>query len=783
MVFPAAPIDFIENEDGSIEFPEGETQPAIAGNTGSHDENLAETLDPGVLKQIAGRLIELYQHDRERRKEWDQRFAKGLEVAGYVDRTQTPEEVANRASNVVYPLISEAVLQFVARSIDELWPASGPVKAIVIGDKTPEKEQQAERVAEYMNYQITEESSGWYDEDERLLTHLPFFGMGWKKVYRDERLGTCTSTFVPAANIFVPYDAISMEKLPRLCHRMQMRPNDIRFQQISGNWRDTPLPEPSDDADESEIEEAIDAAESNPAGSAAMVDDGTHTILEIYADYDIPGFEHPDGFDLPYLFVIEEETEEVLLIQRNWAENDERYRKMINLVPFRFLPGLGFYGQGFLHAMGGLPEATSANLRALLDSANLNNWQGGYKSKDVKILDGGSDQGSYFAMGEFKTADASPEDLSKGFWTPPFHPPSEALFKLLGLLIEAGKSWTSSTEAMTGSAPSTGPVGTMVALIEQGSKIFSGIHKRLHNAKRSEYKKLAQLNGMFVPEEGYPYDVGGADRVIFAQDFGSAVDVLPVSDPNIFSNQQRIAIAQATLELAQQFPALYDAHEANKRMLEALKVPDIDGLLLDPQAQTQRDPVSENMALLNGMPIHVVPDQVHEAHIKVHMDFMQHPGFGGNPDVQEMIAAPMAAHIAQHLAFLYQQRMMQMAGIPFVPQQEPGNEEQPAIDPQMQEEIATRAAMASDAFMQTQGLPPAPPAGPDADRMKAEADIEMKRQAAEAEEVRKGDAHAAEERRKKQSFDAEQQRQAEAFLASQARQAIQEQQQEPPRRG
>lgn len=789
-------------DDDTIVVLEGSDEEEPRGDASDHGANLAEHIDPETLEKIAEDLLEKFERDRKQREAWERRFAKGLEIVGYVPEPDDDAPFPG-ACSVVYPLISEACIQFGARAIDELFPPAGPVKVITVGDRSREKDEQAERVQDYMNYQITEEDPGWFDEDERLLTYLPLYGMGWKKVYRDERLGTQTSRFVPGTDVYAPYSATSTATIPRLCHRYPMQPNDVKFEMLSGRWRRCELhePPPVDEEDQTASQHAIDEAES--ADPESSEEDKIHWILEFWVDYDLPGYEHvseddqePTGFALPYIMVIEEHSRKVLQITRNWREGDERFRKRMNLIPFRFLPGFGFYGHGFLHAIGALNEAATGALRALLDSAGFDNMRGGFVSEDVagKISAGEL----RFGRGEYKIVKASSAELREGIWSPDRNPPSEALFKLLGMLVEAGKSWTSTTEAMTGSAPSTGPVGTMVALIEQGSKVFSGIHKRLHKAKRDEYRLLAELDGEYVPEEGYPYEIAGTGREIFAMDFSEAIDVLPVSDPNIFSAQQRIAMAQAVIEVAEVHPEMYDIREAHRRLLEALKVPDIDSVLLDQSVQPRRDPVTENMLMMTGQPVMAFPDQVHDAHLQVHMAFMRHPGFGGNPEAQKIVAEPMIAHMAEHAAFLYQQRMMRGAQLPYITSGVGGAEApEEDMDPQMEGEIATRAAMASEAFMQMQGLPVMP--DPEQQRLEAEredrqaemamkqaeleikradltlrqqaaqADIGLKQQTAQSDLTIKQQAAAAEEQRRQAAFVAEERRKEAEWIGEQER--------------
>lgn len=808
--------------DGTIEYGEdgsatlhGEGDGQDVAVPTDHYANLAEYLqakDSNALAMVGQKLVEAFDRDAEARKEWEGRLARGMEIVGYVP---VPDSAIpfKGANTVVYPIISEAVIQFNARVMDELYPAAGPVKTIVVGDASPEKEEQAERVGDFMNYQITEADPSWEDEDDRLMMRLPLDGMGWKKVYQDDRLGVRCSRYVAGKDVYAPYSATTTMTTPRLCHRFERYANDVKFEMLSGYWLECELQPPpaQDSTDRGEVQQSIDEAEgSTPTDE---MDEAPYTILEFYVDYNLPGFEHvkqeeggeevETGLALPYVITVEKDSQKVLRIVRNWEEDDQNYRKTVNLIPFRFLPGLGFYGMGFLHVIGSLNEAATGALRALLDSAAWANMQGGFVSKDAAGI---KSEVLTIEMGTWKRVDATFEELVKGFFTPPRQPPSEALFKLLGMLIEAGKSFTSTTDAMTGAGTTTGPVGTTLALIEQGSKVFSGIHKRMHRSKRAEYRLLAKLNERYLPQEGgYPYELGlGNDsRMIAATDFDARVDVLPVSDPNIFSGHQRIAIAQALLELSQASPQLYDERTVHERMLRALKVEDPDEVLKPAIAPEPHDPVTENMLMVSGKPAHAFPEQNHEAHIAVHQAFMQHPGFGGNPDVQKIMGPIMMAHMAEHTAFLYQLRLMQVSQgqIPFVPTAVGGGmadqEEPPELSPEQMNQIAIMAAMATDPFMQTSGLPPQedPNAGKaQAEMAKAEAQIALAQQKAQidaqkaeldltlkqaqfaleqaqaaAEEARSDRTFVAEERRRQASWAAEERRTNEEHAAEMER--------------
>lgn len=765
-----------DDDDPNVEVYMGafsEMAPGIDVNR--HDANLADALEEVELDRIADELLDGIEDDESSRSEWNERLAEGLKLLGVV-REAEDEGAFPGASDVVYPLLAESVVQFQARAMEEIMPPTGPAKGITVGEKTTEKEEQAERVANYMNFQITEADPEWFWETDAMLFYLPLNGSAFKAVYHDEYTGERVSRFVKAEDMLVPYSATHLQNAARYTHRFELIPNDVKRYQASGHYRDIDLAEPNDTESDDTTQEAYDEADgrTDPGGDTDL----TYTIFRCHTFLDLPGFEDTDetgeetGVKLPYVVTIERDSRKILRIERDWDEFDPRRLRLRRYVHYKFLPGLGFYGYGYLHLIGNLAQAATGAVRALLDAAAFASMQGGFKAADVK-----AEAGSIvLEPGVYKDVGMTSDELARAFYTPPYREPSPALYQLLGTLIEAGRGFTGATEALTGTASSTGPVGTMVALIEQGTKVMSGIHKRLHKGQREELSILARLNGIHVPIEGYPYTTPDGEGMVWQTDFDGRVDVIPVSDPNIFSAQQRIAIAQATLELANSAPQLYDIREAHRRMLEALRAPDIDGLLLDPENIPRADPVTENMLMMVGKPAKVYPDQNHQAHIAAHMAFMKHPQFGGERGAAKMVGEAMMAHLAQHAAYLYRQRVMETAGIPAIPidltSRRP--DDMPEVDPQMDEAIAVAAAQAGEAFLQTTGIPTGDEeGGAQAEQKKAEAELAAKIQAKQAEtkaEIQRKDAEAkAEEAREQASFQAEERRKQAAWEAEQKR--------------
>ncbi len=702
--------------------------PALGGEGGEFDANLAEQMDESALGAIAQTILEWVDADEQSRKGWWDRLEAGLVKVGLVDNKDGEDHDASikGASRVIHPLIVEAAVQFQARALEELVPSAGPVKATVIGQSTPQLQEQADRVADYMNYQVVHKDDSYFWDVDQMLFYLPFGGSAFKKTYPDPLRKMVMSRFIKAGDILVPYGAQRGSE-PRITHRIRMPHNELLKLQRTGFYREEVI-QASDDQGEPGLADRADDAEP----SSGTILEGDHTLFECHCDYELPAIDQSgdyEGIAWPYVITVDRETQKVLAIRRNWREQDEARAVRRWFTQYRYLPGFGYYGFGLLHVIGGLQDAATGALRAALDGASAANFQGGFKSKDVSIKGGEI----VLEHGKWKDVDATAEELSKAFYTPPFKEPSTGLFQVLGIITEAGQRFASTTEAMVGEGANNVPVGTTVARIEQGSKVYTGIHRRLHKSAGEEFKLRAALNAEHVPEQGYPYASGGKSRQIFQADFDDRVDVEPVSDPNIFSSTQRIAIAQAQLQLAQSAPGMYDMYEAHRSMLRALRSPDIDTILIDPSKIESCDPVSEGQLVLTGKPIRAFPEQAHEAHIAIHMAQMQM--FQGTPMAQQILPV-MMAHLAEHFAMLYRLQAMQMIGMPLP---DATQAERQKLPMELENMIAVKTAQAlaqMQAQMQAQQA-----AAPNPEAQAMEADSKRKDAATEAD-IRRKDAVA-----------------------------------------
>jgi hypothetical protein len=634
------------NEDGQkvrVEIDQEETEKDEDAFESDHYSNLAEELDEKQVRSVGKDLIKAYEDDKSSRKQWEDQYSKGLKMLGVV--VEDRSDPFPGASGVHHPLLAEAATQFQARAISELFPSTGPVKTQIIGKTTDKKISQAQRVQDFMNYQLTNQISDYFNELDQMLFYLALAGSAFKKIYYDDMLDRICSKFVPAEDFVISYQNSDLETAERYTQIMKMSRNEVRKYQLSGFYRDVPLSKSEDGGgNEAVVQQTIERLE----GMSASQSDSIHTILEVHANLDLG----EDDIALPYIVTIDYDMQQVLAIRRNWKEDDTLKRKRTYFIHYKYLPGLGFYGFGLIQMIGGLQHASTGALRALLDSAAFANLNGGFRAKGARI-EGGD---ITVSPGEWVEVEAYGDDLRKSFIPLPFKEPSPTLLSLLGVLTESGRRFASIADAMIGDSAGSGPVGTTVALIEQGSKVFSAIHKRIHQAQGREFKLIYELNGEYLDEE-YPYEVIGETKKIRRKDFDSAINVVPVSDPNIFSQAQRIALAQTGLQLAQQAPQIIDTKEAYRRFLQSLNIPDYESLLIQDNEVPRRDPVSENMAVLNGKPIKVFENQDHAAHMAVHQQFMQDPRFAGSEQAQQVLYGQMLSHIGQHMAYLYQQQM------------------------------------------------------------------------------------------------------------------------------
>ena len=694
-------VEEIGNEEVLIGDPELDN---VEEKETGFDENIAEELDEKELNRVASELIKNYETDKEARSEWEFRYKQGLET---LDPNGGQNEEENQRatrglSTVVHPMIAEAATQFNAKAIAELYPSGGPVKTVIVGEPSEEMEEQAKRVKDYMNYQITQEMPEYFPDLDQMLFQLPLVGHTFKKVWWDANLDRQCSQFVKAEDFIVSPESKDLYTSSRYTHVIRMPRNDFNKYVKTGYY--LPSKYMSDDIDPSgDIGSEIEGVDPYNTEST----DEVMTLLEMHCYQtfdDIDGAEDDDEDNviaLPYVITIDYDAETIVSIRRNWNEEDEKQIKRDWFVSYKFLPGTGFYGFGLYHMIGGLGRAATGSLRALLDSAAFANMQGGFKLKGR--VTGGEMQ---INPGEFADLDATVDDVNKAIMPLPFKEPSQTLFNLMTAITDAGRRFASTADLNVGDVNPNAPVGSTVALIEQGSKSFSAIHKRLHYSQGQEFKLLAKLNAEYLPES-FEFAQSGVTTTVYAKDFDKQIDVIPVSDPNIFSTAQRIAQAQAVLQMSQSAPQLHDQYEAYKRMYEAIRINNIDEILKKPEEASKLDPISENMSLMYGKPIRAFPEQDHDSHIAVHMQFISDPSLAGNPGARSMQPL-LIAHIAEHIALLYRQRMQSSINmsLPNMPDVRDPKFKFEDIDPKLDMIISQRAAEVVKASPQMEAIKP-----------------------------------------------------------------------------
>ena len=655
-------------------------------------DNLATAIEEETLAKLSNELRSQFSVDHTSRKDWEQSYIRGLDLLGfkYIERS----DPFRGAASVSHPLLAEAVTQFQAGAYKELLPAGGPVKTSIVGAATPEVEQQAERVKEFMNYEITYQMKEYDPEMDQMLFHLPLAGSAFKKVYYDGNMGRPCAKFIPSEDLVVNYGASELEDAERITHVIKISPNDLKRQMISGFYRDIDI----DENDElyssySDIQEKYDELE----GVQKSEYSGQYELLEMHVDLDLEGYENlgadgePTGLKLPYVVTLEQGTGKILSIYRNYLENDPMFMRQKYFVHYKFLPGLGFYGFGLVHMLGGLTRTATAALRALLDAGTLSNLPAGFKSRGLRVRD----DEEPLMPGEFRDVDAPGGDLRNALMPLPYKGPDGTLFQLLGFVVDAGRRFAAIADMKVGDGSQANPVGTTMALLEQGSKVMSAIHKRCHYAQKEEFQLLARLFATTLPPE-YPYNVAGGNRMIKQQDFDARVDVLPVSDPNIFSMSQRIMLAQTQLQLAQAAPDVHNLYEAYRRMYMALGVQDIETLLPPPMGPQPVDPGVENSQSLMMGQLTVFPDQDHVAHIEAHRAFMSSYLVRNNPQV----ATILQAHVVEHTSALARQEVMMESGPALQAEiQKFGGEVPPELQAQFQAELEKLVAVKVAAMM------------------------------------------------------------------------------------
>ena len=671
------------------------------------DANLADHIDEDVLSEISSQLTGDIEDDTNSRSDWEEQYKSGLELLGmtYEDRSEPFEG----ASGIVHPLLAESVTQFQAQAYREMLPAGGPVKTTIIGAETPEVMAQADRVKNYMNYQITYEMEEYDPELDQMLFYLPIVGSAFKKVYLDPNLQRAVSKFVHSEDLIVPYNATDLATATRITHCIRMDKNEIRKLQLTGFYADIEIPTSGSDVT-SDVKDTINEIEGISANSTQNED---MTIYEVHTNLDIEGFEdigadgEPTGLKMPYIVTIMEDTGDVLSIKRNFNESDPLRRKIPYFVHYKFLPGLGFYGFGLTHTIGGLSRASTSILRQLIDAGTLSNLPAGFKARGARIRD----DETPLSPGEFRDVDMVGMDLRQAIMPLPFKEPSQTLYSLMNTLIDSGRRFASMADMKVGEMNGNAPVGTTMAIMERGTKVMSAIHKRLHYSQKIEFKLLARVFAMGVPM--YPYQVPGAPPEIKQTDFDDRIDILPVSDPNIFSMSQRIALAQTQLQLAQSNPEIHGQngmYQAYRKMYEALGVSNIDAVLQPPPQPMPMNPAKENQEALRMGVLTAFPEQNHQAHITAHLAMLSTPVAQSNAS----ILMTLQGHISEHMAMMSEITAQQevMASIP--QEQQMMMQQDPNMQKQIADQIASRAAEISAEVSEqyAQSLTPPPQEDP-----------------------------------------------------------------------
>ena len=626
-------------DDGGVEinFEPGAMNQAQSEN---HYDNLAELLPEEVLMPLGSELYSNYTDYKSSRKDWEQAYTKGLDLLGF--KYEQKSEPFQGASGATHPVLAEAVTQFQSLAYKELLPAQGPVRTQTIGAPTPEKEQQAQRVKEFMNYQLMDQMPEYETEFDQMLFYLPLAGSSFKKVYYDDLLGRAVSKFVPADDLIVPYTATSLDDAESIIHRLKISGNDLRKQQVAGFYRDIDLtPGYDDESDVDKKEHELEGMQKTGR------QEDVFTLLECHVNLDIEGFEDrgPDGemtgIKLPYIVTIEENSRQILSIRRNYEIGDAKRNKISYFVHFKFLPGLGFYGFGLIHMIGGLSRTATSALRSLLDAGTLSNLPAGFKQRGIRIRD----DAQSIQPGEFRDVDAPGGNIRDAFMTLPFKEPSATLLQLMGVVVQAGQRFASIADMQVGEGNQQAAVGTTVALLERGSRTMSAIHKRLYTSLKNEFRLLSRVFKLYLPQE-YPYDVVGGQRMIKQSDFDDKIDILPVADPNIFSQTQRISLAQTELQLAQSNPQIHNLYSAYRNMYEALGVKNIDLILKKPPQPMPKDPSLEHIDSLSNIPFQAFKGQDHRAHITAHLHFMSTNLAKNNPVIQASLQKNIFEHIS-----------------------------------------------------------------------------------------------------------------------------------------
>ena len=671
---PTGPVEIAMDEEGGAEVSFDPHAVDIDPNQ-DHFANLAETLEDGVLEPLGHKLVDQYTEYKESRADWEDTYRNGLELLGFKYERRT--QPFKGASGVNHPVLAEAVTQFQAQAYKELLPSDGPVRTQILGNVDVPKEEQAKRVKDFMNYQIMDQMKEYEPEFDQMLFYLPLSGSTFKKVYYDDLLGRAVSKFVPADDLIVPYSANSLEDAEGIIHVIKISENELRKQQVSGFYRDIELGTPP--ITENQLEDKKLELE----GISKDAQEDQYTLYEIHTNLDLEGYEdvgedgEPTGIKLPYVITVAQANSKVLSIRRNYQAEDPKKNKINYFVQFKFLPGTGFYGFGLIHMIGGLTRTATAALRQLLDAGTLANLPAGFKSRGIRVRD----DAQPLQPGEFRDVDAPGGNIKDQFMTLPFKGPDATLLQLMGVVVSAGQRFAAISDMQVGDMNQQAAVGTTVALLERGSRVMSAIHKRIYVGLKQEFKLLAEVFKTYLPPV-YPYDVPGARREIKVQDFDDRIDILPVADPNIFSQTQRISIAQSQLQLAQSNPQMHNMYQAYRSMYDALGVKNVNAILPPPAKPMPMDPALEHILAMSQKPFQAFPGQDHKAHIDAHLNFMRLNMVQNNP----MVMATMQKNILEHISLMAQEQVQ----IEFVEELK----ELQMIQQQMQQMGAQNPAMA-----------------------------------------------------------------------------------------
>ena len=674
-------------EDGGVTVDFGSPDEDLAPPE-EHAANLAEIMDEGDLRMLSEDLISSFEDDVNTRADWEKAYLQGLDLLGLKIEERTIPWPG--ACGVYHPVLTEAVIRFQAQTIMEVFPSSGPVRTKIVGKANDELLKQAHRVQEEMNFIVTEKMRDYRSETEQLLFRLPLAGSAFRKVYYDQMTTRPAAVFVPAEDFVVAYGTTDLAACPRYTHVTRMYPNELRKLQVSGFYRDIDIPTPSPDY--STLQKKYDKVKGE---TPSFSDDNRHTILEMCVDLDLPGFENEDGIELPYVVTIEKSSRQILSVRRNWREGDDKFEKRQYFVHYQYLPGLGFYGTGLIHLIGGIAKSATSILRQLVDAGTLSNLPGGLKARGLRIK--GDD--NPIMPGEFRDVDVASGSIRDSITFLPYKEPSSVLYQLLGNLVDEGRRIGSIAEMDVGDANPEAPVGTTLALLERSMKVMSAVQARVHDSLSREFQLIADVVKEYMGPE-YEYVVSdNPEQQNFSrtEDFDDRVDIIPVSDPNAATMAQKVMQYQAAMQLAQTAPPnMYNMELLHRQMLHALNVQNVDLIIQSQQPPVSMDPVTENMTAMTGKPITVFPDQDHDAHIKVHTAFMQDPVYqqfmSQNPNAQAFAGA-MQQHLAEHFALSYRRQLELKLGVS-LPQQ--GEQ----LPPDIQNDVAKLASVAADRLLQ-----------------------------------------------------------------------------------